>query len=237
MFSLSFDVGGLLDDVFDFSGNQERADKQLAQQDLYNQRSFNLDKDKFLYAKQRQTYEDKRADSALQRLAKDANAAGLSVASVLGTSGASPASVSIPGHTGARVAGNTFVPRFGNRVLADMQFKSANEKSRDRNSALEQQFNADIAYWNAKKAQQDYQIVEDKTGVLPKRYQLYSDNTQEAMDHIRNGGYVIPTGASMELPETLGAYEYGRPYIKEEDFLRRIDQDQNPNRYNIGIMP
>lgn len=233
MGGISLDIGGLADSVFDFSGNQARADKQIAAQETWNRATFGLDQEKFWDSQDRYRKEYDYRQNQFQNLVRDANKAGISISTALGASGSSPISTSIPGHSGKTVAGNSYAKNYSGKAMMDMDVIGQSQKTLMYNQALEQQFQADLAYWNSKQAELDYNL---STGSpYPKKYQLYDDNIDEARKWIKNGGFVVPHGASMELPESIGAYHFGKPYVTPEDLKQ--DLSDNPNRYKIGVMP
>lgn len=227
---LSIDLGSIAGAI---TGSRS-AENALNEQRAHNRATNILEADKYRYSQGVYLDQKKREDNRIQRLVNDANKAGVSINTALGAAGSSPITAQIPGHTSKRVGGNanTISPS----VVASLQKTSETQKSIENSTALEQQFRADIAYWDAKKRELEYNRSVDGS-VYPKKYMLYEDNMKEAQEHIRRGGFVIPAGASMELPESIGAYQFGKPYATEEDFLQRMDERKNPNRYKIGISP
>jgi type II secretory pathway pseudopilin PulG len=201
----------------------DRANRQTAQanamQNQINQASMRLDNEKFRYAKQRDRIQDEQYRTRLQTLLKDANAAGIPISTALGAAGSPPTSVSIPGHSTQRVAGTgrtinpdimPYLQQIGNAYAAK---KTENDLIRDTNAAFESGHNAAYAHYRMLNEQYLYnQNINRKPEGMPKKYDLYIDNTQEAINHIKAGGFAIPAGASMEMPEAIGAYHFGKPY-------------------------
>lgn len=98
-----------VDSILDFSGNKRRAEEQRARDnaraDRYERREV-LDR---LWNQQQYFESLRRDDSKLQRLVKDANAAGISPMAALGGPGAAPTNISIPGQGGR--AGGTYISK------------------------------------------------------------------------------------------------------------------------------
>lgn len=213
----SLDPVGTADMMFDFSGNQARADRQIAQQNVYNQISTQLDQKKYDFSRLQYLEGKRRDDNKLQRFVTDANKAGISISTALGANPSSPVQVSIPGH-GTRVAGTAKtkqIPRSNMQVTpqAAATEQTANITNRTRAEA-------DLAFYrmlNEKaKWEQSRNPIQDIPEALPNRYDLYLDNTIDAIRHYKQGGYVLPTGAQWELPQSMGAVEWARPYAKQD---------------------
>lgn len=233
---MSFGIS--IDPLSWISGNEDRrlAEQQAAEQRNLNALDRQFEKEKFFWSQHSQRKQWQREDNRFQRLVADANKAGISVTTALGAGGSTPVSVGIPGHTGKRIAGNRIGRNGTGAIRAEMEFANQVTRKHAHDSALEQQFQADLAYWRSKQAETDY-WKSQKDAPLPKKYTLYDDNTEEARKHISSGGYVIPTGASMELPESIGAYQYGVPYWKEENFMNfDPSRSRYPNRWDVNIV-
>jgi len=228
--NFSLDIGQAAESLFDISGSQARQQAAIDQQERWNRADRRFDREKFGWAQYQQRKSWTREDSRFQRMLADANKAGISLSTALGAGGATPTTVGIPGHSGTRVMGNQRGPSMRGAMAAEFAFANAMTKKMQHDSALEQQFQADLAYWNSKQAEQDY-AKSSQNSPLPKKYLLYDNNLDEAQRHIRSGGFVIPNGASMELPESIGAYQFGVPYFKEENFLNKAIT--NPGKYKI----
>ena len=100
-------------------------------------------------------------------------------------------------------------------------------------SSQDRLFSNQASYWNYKALNEHKKWQGAGDNQLPNRYDLYNDNTVQAMQHIGRGGFAMPAGASMELPEMIGAYNFSRPYAKEEQFLI----PQNVNSIDMNISP
>ena len=233
---LSLNPIQVLDSITDFSGNQARADQQLQQQNTWNKYSHKLDQQKYWFSKQ-QYHEGKiRDDNKIQRLVKDANNAGVSISTALGANPSAPVQVSIPGH-GTRVAGTARaqpIPQAQAQISPAQQHATVSQLNRDR-------ADADFAFYRMlnekarwEKSRADAHAPPE---AYPNRYEFYTDNTKEAIKHYQNGGYVLPAGSSMELPESFGLYNYSRPYVKqsgEEKYYKGEDYFYNNG---LGIAP
>lgn len=102
--NLGIDPIGLADSIFDFSGNQDRADRQMASDENWRRIYFQDQRD--ARWTQESFYRDavKRDAKKIRTLVKDAQAAGISPLAALGSAGASPANISIPqGRTGGTI--------------------------------------------------------------------------------------------------------------------------------------
>ena len=220
------------------SGKQnELAQNQYKQQEFWNEVSSARDRERLDFAKEQ--YRDARMDkwsrNHMKKLVKDANEAGLSISTALGgASGSTPTTVSIPGQTTNRVLGNANTG--GSKGALALSLQNAQQKSQLENQLISSQdrlLSQQAQYWTYKALNEHKRWQGAGDNQLPTRYDLYEDNTSQAMEHIRKGGYVMPAGSSMELPESIGAYNFGRPYVKEEQFLT----PPNVNAIDMNIAP
>lgn len=225
MASIEFDPIQTLDTFFDISGNQRRADQQIAQQNQYNARANFLDEQKFhhsrlQYAESKARYrrQMERDDNKLQRLVKDANAAGISISTALGAPGSTPISAQIPGMPGhgTRVAGNAKQIDTSGLLKAQVQMgvaKSAQELEAFSYDINRKRFDSDFAFYRMLQEKAKWEASRNpEQPQLPNRYDLYRNNYDEAVEHVNKGGWAIPAGASMEMPETIGGYYFMKPY-------------------------
>lgn len=238
-YGISIDPLGAADMLFDISGNQARADRAYHQQNVYNQISTQLDRKKYDFARLQYIEGKRRDDNKLQRLVADANKAGISISTALGAAPSTPVSVSIPGH-GTRVAGTAKAKQMPS---SNLQITPQDVVSMEQQSNITNRTKAEADYaffrmlnekekWEQSRAKAQQGDIPEN---LPNRYQLYYDNTKEAIEHYQNDGYVMPTGAQWELPQTLGGYEYFRPYTKPGK--SRYDAEQHYYNNGLGIAP
>lgn len=240
-FGLSFNPIGAIDALTDFSGNQSRADRAYADQAAYNQRSEQLDNKKYQFSREQYLQGMRRDDNKLQRLVADANKAGVSISTALGAAPSSPVQVSIPGH-GTRRAGTANAKAMPQSQMSINPNSEQTEAQKHLTvSALNQsRADADYAFYrmlNEKGRWEKSRADANALPELPNRYEFYRDNTKEAIEHYQKGGYVLPSGASMELPETLGGYNYFRPYVKQNGKENHYKAEDYYYNDGLGIAP
>lgn len=240
--SLSLNPFQMIQDQYNADRAYDTARSQNARQEVWNQLSHELDTKKYLFSKQ-QFYEGNlRQDNQIQRMVNDANKAGVSLSTALGAAPSAPVSVSIPGHgtrrvgtASARAPSMQGAPEF----TIDMQQQQSEQNNNITNRTKAE---ADLAFfkmlnekhkWEQNRANALHGDVPDQ---LPNRYELYTDNTKEAINHHRSGGYVMPTGAQWELPQTMGGYEFSRPYWKQNGNPAYNAEDYYYNN-GLGIAP
>lgn len=223
---ISFNPVSMITSAYN-SDRQDTLNRQsMHQSQEWNRMQHQLDLRKQRFAEQQ--YRDAKYDNQYEKLVNDANKAGISITTALGSAGATPPSVGIPGQTTKRVSGNKH-----NNITADVQMKVINDAQAKLLQAqgVNAYHQASLNMWRAANEKKKNQGIGQNE--LPKKYDLYQDNTEEAKAHIRNGGFAVPSGASMELPESIGAYHFGKPYITEEDFTLQ----PNYNNVDTGIAP
>lgn len=125
---MDLDIGvnpfAAVDAVFDISGNQSRADQQIAhsEQQRYLDNRYRTEQD--ILNRQRYEEQKQRQDTYLTRLAKDAKVAGISLNAALGGPGYSPVNVSLPAGQGGRVSG-TYQRGSSASILNAMQLRTS----------------------------------------------------------------------------------------------------------------
>lgn len=208
---------GTLDAVFDFSGNQARADQQIA----YSEEQRLLDNQ--YRARQERSYEQnlarerQRQDEYLQRLAVDAQKAGISLLSALGNPGATPMSLGMPSGQGGRVAGTykrTPLPAMKAAYSVGQKYDEADRY----HGARLTQNQADYWYWKSKQVEGNFNSSfgndPDPKGEYPSLYIKAIDNSEEAMKWYEDGYWPANNPMlNLEYPESIGGYYYAKPRL------------------------
>ena len=226
---------------FNADRNYDLQRQQMNQQTQYNQRSEQLDNKKYHFAREQYLEGMRRDDNKLQRFVQDANKAGVSISTALGAAPSTPVQVSIPGH-GTRRAGTAAQKQNVDMGSVNMQIGTKRNETAlqtDIHNLHRTRADADYAFYRMLKEKQDWERSRGPAvpETPPNRYELYTDNTKEAIKHQQSGGYVMPTGAQWELPQSMGGYEFSRPYWKPGDEKPSYDAEQHYYNNGLGIAP
>jgi hypothetical protein len=213
--NIGLDPVGLLDTAFDISGNRARADRQWAASET--QRTIDNQWRTKMFVDYNTKYHQalQREDNRLQRLVKDAKAAGLGPRAALGLSGYAPPNIAVPGQAGGRVGGVT------RTKLPSMTVSMTPGQAYDDTVRFHQarllQFQADKAYYDMATARDEYNGVLNEE-VMPGVWMRARDNREEAMRWYEEGyfPYVRPE-LNLETPESVGGYYFAVPRIGNEE--------------------
>ena len=223
MFGININPVAAADMLFDISGNQARADRAAAETARLNNMSIRAEQKRQFFAEQQWRDQKEMHRTRFQTLKADAEKAGMTVHQALGGAGSVPTGVSIPGQ-GSRIAPDARTKELGNIMQLSIAKREHAGGEIAQNQIFESSANAAYAHYRFLNEQMRYnEAINKDPERLPNKYDLYNDNTQEAVDHVRRGGFALPAGSSMELPQHIGGYQYYSPFMggyryKEEDF-------------------
>lgn len=211
----SIDPVNALDMTFDFSGNQKRADQQIAHSEQQRMLDNKFRTQQYIDSRSDLIRERDRQDTYLTRLRTDADRAGIGINAALGNQGYTPQNISIPGQ-GGRVAG-----RYQQKSIPEMKatMKVAAKRDHLNTLLLEEQ----ILKLKAENSLTDMHInqmnIENlrALGYLqkesPNLYIAVRDNTEEARKWQGTDNMVaLPNpDLGVELPETVGFGYWSAP--------------------------
>lgn len=216
MSGVSLDIGSLTGGVLGYKS----ADKDRQAQQYWNQQNQLSSTNQFneSLSWQKEQYYDK---TKMRRLVEMAKGAGISPLAALGMGGSAPTSASLSPTRPGRVAGNLSSQAF--KGMAVLQFRQQKARTTIEEAKADAASNIvqSIKYPTGNtvsvgKIKPDQVMVPGHSlepEVPPPLYEFYSDNTPQAVRMRLNGYVPMPSGANMELPESIGAGYWISPRV------------------------